>query len=332
MAETWQTELSAFLPSPPDLRESLGLEVAQLPDSPAAAEQFPLRLTRDWLARIRAGDSADPLLRQIWPAPEELDSPADYTSDPVGDHAARVLPGVLQKYRGRALLVTSGACAIHCRYCFRRAYPYSDAQLSQAREQAALTWIAEAQELEEVILSGGDPLMLGDRRLGSLMVRLAAIPHLRRLRIHTRLPVVLPARITTALTELLGSLRPRVVVVIHANHPREIDPAVGTALTRLGEAGIILLNQAVLLRGVNDKAGILSALSETLFDHGVLPYYLHLLDKARGTAHFEVPEDEARDLLANLRARLPGYLVPRLVREVAGEPCKTPLELLDQTL
>lgn len=332
MPADWQTELAAFHPDLADFRDSLELDAARLPDSQTAARQFPLRLTRDWASRIQPGDPLDPLLRQVWPAPEELDSPPGYADDPVGDHAAQILPGVLRKYRGRALLVTTGACAIHCRYCFRRAYPYSESQLSHANEQAALEAIAGDASLEEIILSGGDPLMLNDARLASLVGRLATIPHIRRLRLHTRLPVVLPARVTAELAGLLASVRPRVAVVIHANHPQEIDAAVGTALARLRQAGATLLNQAVLLRGVNDDAETLVRLSETLFEHGVLPYYLHLLDKARGTAHFDVPENEARRLLADLRARLPGYLVPKLVREVAGEPCKTPLELLTQTL
>jgi EF-P beta-lysylation protein EpmB len=326
MPANWQTELAAFRPSVADFTDSLHLAASQLPTSSAAAKLFPLRLTRDWASRIQPGDPADPLLRQVWPAAEELASLPGYADDPVGDQDAQILPGMLRKYRGRALLITTGACAIHCRYCFRRAYPYGESQLGHANEQAALDAIAGDASLEEIILSGGDPLMLSDARLAGLMERLAAIPHIRRLRLHTRLPVVLPARVTEELTGLLASVRPRVVVVIHANHPREIDIAVGTALNRLRETGAILLNQSVLLRGVNDEAETLAELSETLFEHGVLPYYLHLLDKARGTAHFDVPEKEARRLQAALRARLPGYLVPRLVREVAGEACKTPLE------
>ena len=332
MPANWQAELAAFLPDLSAFRDSLELDSAQLPDSKGAAKQFPLRLTRDWAARIQPGAPADPLLRQVWPAPEELNSPPGYADDPVGDREAQVLPGVLRKYRGRALLIATGACAIHCRYCFRRAYPYGESQLNRTNEQAALEAIAGDMSLEEIILSGGDPLMLSDARLASLVSRLAAIPHIRRLRLHTRLPVVLPARVTADLTALLATIRPRVAVVVHANHPREIDATVGGALNRLRETGATLLNQSVLLRGVNDDAEALARLSETLFEHGVLPYYLHLLDQARGTAHFDVPEDEARDLLAELRTRLPGYLVPRLVREVAGEACKTPLELLSQTL
>jgi EF-P beta-lysylation protein EpmB len=328
MPANWQSELAAFLPDSADPRDFLRLDAARLPDAEAAASLFPLRLTRAWAERIQPGNPADPLLRQVWPAPEELDSPSGYAADPVGDHEAQLLPGLLRKYHGRALLVTTGACAIHCRYCFRRAYPYSEGQLSREREQAALELIAGDPGLEEIILSGGDPLMLHDARLKSLIDRLAAIPHIRRLRLHTRLPVALPSRVTPELAGLLASIRPRVVMVIHANHPHEIDAAVGSALSRLRQSGVTLLNQSVLLRGVNDDAKTLALLSETLFEHGVLPYYLHLLDKARGTAHFDVPEEEARRLQAALRARLPGYLVPRLVRELAGEPCKVPLELL----
>jgi EF-P beta-lysylation protein EpmB len=242
-------------------------------------------------------------------------------TDPVGDLAARAAPGLLHKYRGRALLAMTGACAVHCRYCFRRHFPYADE--SAVRDPApALEHIARDAGIHEVILSGGDPLTLSDRRLADLVRSLATIPHLRRLRVHTRLPVVLPTRVTDACLAALTQTRLPCVVVVHANHANEIDEAVGAAFANMRAAGITLLNQSVLLRGVNDDADALAHLSEALFEAGALPYYLHALDKVAGAAHFEVGESRALAVMDALRVRLPGYLVPRLVREQAGAPFK----------
>jgi len=248
-----------------------------------------------------------------------------FTTDPVGDSQARRAPGLLQKYRGRALLLVTGACAVHCRYCFRRHYPYGEEALIHDPERAALGAIAADPSLREVILSGGDPLMLDDDRLQALLCSLAAIPQLRRLRLHSRLPVILPARITPGLLSLLRELRLRTTLVIHVNHGRELGLGAQTALGALAEAGVILLNQSVLLRGVNADSQCLIALSEALCNCRVLPYYLHLLDPVAGAAHFAVGLREARRLIRELRAELPGYLVPRLVREQAGAPNKVPL-------
>ena len=245
--------------------------------------------------------------------------------DPVGDIEALAAPGVLHKYHGRALLITTGACAIHCRYCFRRAFPYSEARLPRQQESLALDYIAGDESIREVILSGGDPLMLADERLAGLIGRIAAIPHIERLRIHSRLPIVLPSRITSELIRCLLASRLSVVLVVHANHAAEFDRAVGNAAALLRQAGVPLFNQSVLLKGVNDRADTLIQLSETLFKHGIIPYYLHLLDKTTGTAHFDVPMERAVALYGVLLRRLPGYLVPRLVRERAGAAYKVPV-------
>lgn len=271
---------------------------------------------------MRPGDPADPLLRQVlpWDA-ETLDQP-DFTADPVGDAEARLAPGLLQKYNGRALLVTTGACAVHCRYCFRRHYPYSAGPRSPDDWQPAIDQIAADPAIDEVLLSGGDPLTLVDSHLAELTRRLAAIPHLRRLRIHTRLPIVIPQRVTGELLAWLRGTRLTPVVVVHANHAQEIDDSVAAPLARLVDAGIPVLNQSVLLRGVNDTAAALIDLSRRLVDLRVMPYYLHQLDRVAGAAHFEVPISRGLELLATIRAALPGYAVPRYVQEVAGETHK----------
>lgn len=322
MSELWQAELAEGFGSVRELLDFLGTAV---PFSAEAAQRFPFRVPRAYALRIRPGDPHDPLLRQVLPLVQEMESPEGFVSDPVGDRHALKVPGLLHKYRGRALLITTGACAIHCRYCFRREFPYAESQFTRQRETAATEYIARDPELSEIILSGGDPLLLSDDRLERLIGQLAAIPHLRRLRIHSRVPLVLPSRIDDRLLAVLSGHRLRTVLVIHANHPRELDGQAGGALAAMRHAGLMLLNQAVLLRQVNDSVGTLCELSECLFERGVLPYYLHLLDRVRGTAHFEVPEAEARDLHQAVRRRLPGYLVPRLVREIEGQPYKLPV-------
>jgi EF-P beta-lysylation protein EpmB len=318
----WQQELARAISDPAELLAALHLDPAWLPAAQAAARLFPLRVPRGFVARMRRGDPRDPLLRQVLPLAEEHLAAPGFSTDPVGDLAAMASPGVLHKYQGRVLLTATGACAVHCRYCFRRHFPYTESSAGTDHWQAALDYLAQEASLREVILSGGDPLTLSDRRLAEFIRAAAGIAHLERLRIHTRLPVVLPERITPELVRTLSSTRLSTVVVIHANHANEIDDAVIEALARLRAAGVTLLNQSVLLRDVNDSAGALVALSETLFAAGVLPYYLHLLDRVQGAAHFEVPEDEARVLMQQLTSRLPGYLVPRLVREIAGAPAK----------
>jgi EF-P beta-lysylation protein EpmB len=326
----WRQELADAVCDPAELLALLGLDQSNLPAARAAAQRFPLRVPRGFVARMRRGDPADPLLRQVLPLGAELDEVAGFGTDPVGDLASRRAPGLLAKYQGRALLVATGACGVHCRYCFRRGFPYADENPRADDWRAALAAIAADPTLSEVILSGGDPLSLSDRRLAELVARLDAIPHLTRLRIHTRQPVVLPSRVDDALLAWLGATRLRTVVVLHANHARELDREVRAACARLAATGATLLNQSVLLRGVNDSAGALADLSEALFAAGVLPYYLHQLDRVAGAAHFAVPDAEARALLDAAAERLPGYLVPRLVREVAGAPRKLPLELVPE--
>ncbi|OGI52148.1 MAG: EF-P beta-lysylation protein EpmB, partial [Candidatus Muproteobacteria bacterium RIFCSPLOWO2_01_FULL_60_18] len=273
----------------------------------------------------RHGDPHDPLLRQVLPLAEECLTAEGFGTDPVGDLAAMAAPGVLHKYQARVLLTVTGACAVHCRYCFRRHFPYADANPATGQWHAALDYIAGDDTITEVILSGGDPLTLSDRRLAEFTRQLETIPHLRRLRLHTRLPIVLPERVNDELLAWLGDTKLKTVMVVHANHAQEIDASTRSALGELKAIGTELLNQSVLLCGVNDSADALAALSEKLFEAGVLPYYLHMLDKVQGAAHFEVNETAARQLMTELNRRLPGYLVPRLVREIPGMPGKVSL-------
>jgi EF-P beta-lysylation protein EpmB len=321
----WQQELASALTRPEQLIATLGLDPALLEPARAAAAEFGLRVPASYVSRMRHGDPHDPLLRQMMPLGVELDRTTGFVPDPLGEKAALRAPGLLQKYRGRALLITTQACAVHCRYCFRREFPYSEQQVDAPRWGAALAEIAGDPSLEEIILSGGDPLSLSDARLAALTDALARIPHVRRLRVHTRQPVVLPSRVDDGLLRWIAGTRWRMVMVLHANHPNELAGDVPAACRRLSEAGVTLLNQAVLLRGVNDDADTLETLSHRLFQCGVLPYYLHLLDRVRGAAHFEVPDERARELAGALAARLPGYLVPRLVREIDGAPAKVAL-------
>jgi len=321
---SWQRQLAEAISSPAALLEALGLDPAVSAAMLEAADSFRVRVPWSYVRRMRYGDAADPLLRQVFADPQELAPQAGYSADPLAEQAARTAAGLLQKFHGRALLVTTGACAVHCRYCFRREFPYAE-QADTPRWAEALARIAEDRSIEEVILSGGDPLTLTDSRLGSLTQALSRIEHVRRLRIHTRLPVVLPARVDDGLVAWLRQLPWPTVMVLHANHANEIDAEVRAACARLAAAGVTLLNQSVLLKGVNDDAASLAALSASVFEAGVLPYYLHQLDRVRGAAHFEVPDVEARRIAGELAARLPGYLVPRLVREQAGAPSKLPL-------
>ncbi len=321
----WQRILARAVRDVDELWSILDLPPALLPGARAAARQFPLRIPRPYLARIRRGDPHDPLLRQFLPLGDETRATPGFHADPVGDGEAVQAPGLLQKYAGRALVIATGACPIHCRYCFRRHFPYQDHHLDGAALRRAL---ARCGPVEELILSGGDPLLLSDRRLTTLLEALRGLPGLTTLRLHSRVPVTLPERLNAGFAAWLERVLEsglRCVLVLHANHPRELDETVAAALAHLPRPGLTFLNQTVLLRGVNDDADILTALSRRLFEVGVLPYYLHLLDPVAGAAHFHVPDDEARCLLAALRARLPGYLVPRLVREVPGAPNKVPV-------
>lgn len=324
LSSSWQQALAASISDPEILLRQLDLPLEWLPAARAAARRFRLRVPPGYLARIRPGDPLDPLLRQILPLHEELDAdPPGYTADAVGDLTTERSPGLLHKYHGRALLITTGACAIHCRYCFRRLFPYGDSHVGGGRLDHAIRQIEQDSSLTEIILSGGDPLSLSNDRLQQLVQRLDGIDHLQTLRVHSRLPTVVPERVDDALLDLFRRSRLRCVFVTHVNHPREIDTAVGDMLEALAKSFDVLLNQSVLLKGVNDRADSLIELSHVLFRHGVLPYYLHLPDKVSGTAHFDVPEARGRRLLAAMAAELPGYLVPRLAREEAGRSSKT---------
>jgi L-lysine 2,3-aminomutase len=302
-----------------------------LPDTFAAAaleasRDFRLFVPRGFVARMRPGDPADPLLRQVLPVADETIDVPGFAIDPVRDDLAERQPGLLQKYRGRVLFITTGTCAVHCRYCFRRHFPYDETPRSLADWQPAIDEIASDESVHEVILSGGDPLTLVDATLRDLIEELAEISHLRRLRIHTRLPIVIPERVTDELVDMLRNFGLTPVVVVHANHANELDAHVASALEKLSSAGIILLNQAVLLAGVNDSVEAQAALCERLIDLRVVPYYLHQLDRVAGAAHFEIPVATGREIIRELRERLPGYAVPRYVAEVPGAAGKTVLE------
>lgn len=319
----WRRQLSEAIQRPAQLLERLQLPPSLLPDAMAADKLFRLRVPEAFVRRMRVGDPDDPLLRQVLPLGAELRRVPGFDEDPLQETVRGGTPGVIEKYHGRSLLITTGACAVNCRYCFRRHFPYHQERGEDGRWSAALRHLAADETVSEVILSGGDPLVLDDGRLAELADRLQNIPHLKRLRIHTRLPVVIPDRVDDALQRWIAESRLKTVMVLHANHPNELDTEVQGAAERLLAAGATLLNQSVLLAGVNDDAGTLSALSERLFDAGVLPYYLHLLDPVSGAAHFDVSEHRARRLVAEMAARLPGYLTPKLVREEPGEPSKT---------
>ncbi len=321
----WQQELANAVTDPAELLASLQLDPGLLPAAQLASNLFRMRIPHSYIARMRVGDINDPLLRQVLPIAAETHVTTDFVTDPVGDLQAMVVPGVLHKYHGRVLVITTGACAVHCRYCFRRHFPYNDTNASSQHWQQALEYIQSDSSINEVILSGGDPLTLSDQRLASLVTRLQEIAHVKTLRIHTRLPVVLPSRIDYKLLEWLGNCTLRKVLVIHTNHASEVNTELAEALTKLKHADATLLNQSVLLHGINDSVTAQRQLCERLFSVGVLPYYLHLLDKVQGAAHFDVSADRARHLIKDLKHTLPGYLVPRLVCEEAGKPSKTPL-------
>lgn len=313
----WQRQLAEAFSSVADLCRYLQIDPDSLPLLPHC-KAFPLRVPRGFADCMASGDPNDPLLRQVLPLQDETADYPGYTDDPVGDLNATAENGVIHKYHGRVLLICTGACAINCRYCFRRHFPYADQQLSAQKLQRALAYIAGRPEISEVILSGGDPLLLKDDKLKYLLEAVSNIPHVRRIRIHSRIPIVLPARITPELLETVHKLPQAVVMVLHANHANELSREVADACQSLKRHNVTLLNQSVLLKGINDDSEILRQLNETLFSLGVLPYYLHCLDRAKGVGHFEVSEQRALALMQRLQEQLPGYLVPNLVKEQAG--------------
>jgi EF-P beta-lysylation protein EpmB len=324
----WQKEMQAAFRSLGPLLEFLELDPDRAPEAVSAAPDFPLLVPRLFAARMAKGDWSDPLLAQVLPWARESAAIPGFSGDAVGDLPSQVVPGLLHKYASRALLMVSHQCAVHCRYCFRREFPYGELPRGRDEWDQAWEYLAGAEGVDEIVFSGGDPLFLDNRKLASLLERAAALPRIRTLRFHTRLPVVLPSRIESGLLEMLAAAAASrsLIMVIHANHARELGPDCAAALAALRESGALLLNQAVLLRGVNDNADTLAELSRSLLALGVLPYYLHQLDRVRGTAHFEVDEARGRALIEELRGKLPGYAVPRYVREIAGEGNKTPLE------
>lgn len=320
---SWQRELREAVRSVPRLLELLELTPDDLPGNALEAATFPLRVPLSYVRRMQPGNPRDPLLLQVLPTETELAVQPGYVSDPLAEQAQAPAPGIIHKYRGRALLVTTQACAVHCRYCFRQHFPYADNRLSRDQWQGALDYLRAASDVHEVILSGGDPLSLTNKHLASLINDLEKIPHLTTLRIHSRTPIVLPSRLDTGFNELLARSRLQTVLVVHANHAHELNDEVRQALAPLRSQGVTLLNQAVLLRDVNDNLNAQKQLGHSLFACGVLPYYLHVLDPVQGAAHFDVPDTEARQLWQQLQAELPGYLVPRLAREVPGKAGKT---------
>ncbi|MGP4123670.1 MAG: EF-P beta-lysylation protein EpmB [Sodalis sp. (in: enterobacteria)] len=325
--EEWLQQLADVITDPAQLLELLGLgQHRALQEGADARRLFPFRVPRTFVERMRPGDPDDPLLRQVITAREEFERAPGFSADPL-DEQHSVMPGLLHKYQNRALILVKNGCGVNCRYCFRRYFPYQENQGNKINWLRAVVYIQEHPELNEVILSGGDPLMAKDHELDELIYLLEEVPHLTTLRIHSRLPVVIPSRITARLCRRLAACTLQVVLVTHINHAREIDAAVCDSMTRLRNAQVILLNQSVLLRGVNDNADTLAALSQTLFAAGILPYYLHMLDRVQGAMHFMVQDAHAREIMRQLLEKVSGYLLPRLVREIGGERSKTPLDL-----
>ncbi|WP_340680357.1 EF-P beta-lysylation protein EpmB [Paraglaciecola sp.] len=325
----WQKELAMAFSDPIALLRYLQLPIEQFDDDIKARTLFALRVPRPFASRMAKNNPNDPLFKQVFSSQLEFKTNGDYSTDPLNEHK-NSQPGILHKYQSRLLMLIRGGCAVNCRYCFRRHFPYADNHLNRSEWQTALDYIKQDKQLNEVIYSGGDPLMAKDDFLRWLTQEIANIPHITRLRIHTRLPVVIPSRITSELIDWLTNSRLKPVMVLHINHANEIDPSVKQAMATLKQAGVTLLNQAVLLKDINDDIEQQVALSEALFDCGILPYYLHLLDKVQGASHFDTTEQEARQLMVGMIKRLPGYLVPKLVREIAGQAGKTPLDLMLQ--
>ena len=322
----WQQQLANAFSNTEQLCNYLQISIQDLPISSAAAKNFPLRVPLCFASCMEKGNPDDPLLRQVLPVHDETLFHPGFSNDPVGDLNSVSEQGVLHKYQGRVLFIVTGGCAINCRYCFRRNFPYSENQLSRKKEDAAVRYIENHSDLHEVILSGGDPLLLNDNRLSVLLNKLGKIPHLKRIRIHSRLPIVLPSRITNEFIQLLTNNPKQLIVVTHCNHANEISEEVEAVCFNLRKNNILLLNQTVLLKDINDSADQLCKLSEKLFASSILPYYLHLLDKATGTGHFDVTANEAVKIMRQVREKLPGYLVPKLVREQAGAQFKLPVE------
>jgi EF-P beta-lysylation protein EpmB len=322
-AYSWQEELAQVVTQVDKLCEFLDLDPIQLTDSyKDLLKQFGLRVPRPYLSRIEKGNLHDPLLKQVLPVAQELQIMPGYSTDPLQEKNCNPVPGLLHKYQGRVLLTLTGGCAIHCRYCFRRHFPYAQNAVGSKTWADIFAYLQKHSDINEVIFSGGDPLLLEDEALAALVADLETLPHLKRLRIHTRLPIVIPQRVTAGLIKLLSQTRLQTILVVHCNHANEIDDSVKKHLSLLKQANILLLNQSVLLAGINDSTVDLINLSEKLFSAHVLPYYIHLLDRVQGAAHFDVDESRGRKLIWEITQLLPGYLVPKLVKEVHGQTAK----------
>ena len=319
---SWQKELANAVKNPEKLLELLEIEDKSSILSEFARKQFPLIVPLPFVAKMKQGDINDPLLKQVLPIRDEEAIHADYSTDPLQEHES-TLPGLLHKYKSRVLLIVKSGCAINCRYCFRRHFPYQDNNLTKAHLKNIINYLTAHPEVNEVILSGGDPLMSKDDFLDRIITALESVSHLKRLRIHTRLPVVIPNRITPQFVASLKNTRLNVTVVLHINHANEIDSLFQQKIELLHQAGILLLNQSVLLKGINDTSEALINLSEALSSSHILPYYLFLLDKVQGAQHFDLSEKHAKILIKEMSVELPGYLVPKLSREIAGEQHKT---------
>lgn len=322
---TWKKEMANMLRDPEELCELLSITGSDKEQVKAACNLFPLRIPRPYLSRIKANDLNDPLLLQALPQRAELLITEGYVSDPLEEASFTPVAGLLHKYHGRVLIVLNGSCAIHCRYCFRRHFPYQEHQIASEDWQQILNYIASDDSIQEVILSGGDPLSCTDKVLARRCEDLAAISHVNTLRLHSRLPIMIPQRIDDNCLEWMQKTRLDVVMVIHANHAQELDDDVAAALNRLSGIGVLLLNQSVLLKGVNDTVEALEELSRRLLNCGVMPYYLHVFDPVQGAAHFDIGDDASKVLLDELKSRVAGYLVPKLVRELPQETSKTGL-------
>ncbi|AEH32115.1 EF-P beta-lysylation protein EpmB [Vibrio anguillarum] len=324
--QNWLQQLTNAISNPAELLQQLEINPALWQNGFAARKLFALRVPQSFVDRMEKGNPYDPLLRQVLPLNDEFEWHDGYSNDPL-DEQNNAIPGLLHKYRNRVLMIVKGGCAINCRYCFRRHFPYQENKGSKQVWQQSVDYIAAHPELNEVILSGGDPLMAKDEELRWLIDAISSLPHIKRLRIHSRLPVVIPARITNALCDLLRETRLQVILVTHINHANEINLEFKQQMSRLRAINVTLLNQGVLLKGVNDSVDAQVALSETLFDAGILPYYLHVLDKVQGAAHFFVSDQKAKEIMAGVIERVSGYLVAKLTREIGGRASKTPLDL-----
>ena len=325
LTENWQSQLTNLITSPEHLLDYLEIDSTLLAGAVAAHKKFPVRVPYAYANRIEKGNIYDPLLQQVLPLSGELEAVEGYIGDPLGEAKANPQRGLIHKYHGRVLLITAPQCAINCRYCFRREFDYQNNTSSRTQWEQALTYIERDNTIDEVILSGGDPLVMPDNQLDWLITKISSVAHVSRIRIHSRLPIVLPARITSKLLETFTKHRLKPIFVVHCNHPNELDRDVGESLLKIRAANVTVLNQTVLLKGINNNSDTLATLSKQLFNHGVMPYYLHLLDKVTGVAHFNVTETEAKQLFQHLLSTLPGYLVPKMVKEVAGQASKLPI-------